>query len=44
MGVVSPFLVGGKSTRRPCLPVRDELIEQFRHIVEEQFQDLIWTP
>ena len=44
MGAVSPFLVGGKSTRRPYLPVSDDLIEQFRRIVEEQFQDLVWTP
>ena len=44
MGAVSPFLVGGKSTRRPYLPVSDDLIEQFGRIVEEQFQDLVWTP
>jgi dihydrodipicolinate synthase/N-acetylneuraminate lyase len=44
MGVVSPFLVGGNSTRRPYLPVSDDLIEQFRRVVEEQFQDLVWTP
>jgi len=44
MGAVSPFLVGGKRTRRPYLPVSDDLIEQFGRIVEEQFQDLVWAP
>jgi len=32
------------ATHRPYLPVSDDLVEQFRRIVPEQFQDLVWTP
>ncbi len=44
MGAASPFLVGENRTRRPYLAVPESIVTEFRAIVEEQFQDLIWKP
>ncbi len=38
----SPFLLTSNRTRRPYLPVREETIRQFRHIVQEDFTDMVW--
>jgi dihydrodipicolinate synthase/N-acetylneuraminate lyase len=42
VSAASPFLVTANRTRRPYLPVSDELISKFKRVVEEQFPDLIW--
>jgi len=42
MHSASPFLVGGHGTRRPYLPVDEKLVDRFRRVVDEQFQDLVW--
>lgn len=39
---VSPFLLHAGGTRRPYLPVREEVVEEWRRIVEERFPDLLW--
>jgi 4-hydroxy-tetrahydrodipicolinate synthase len=39
---ISPFLVPHNRTRRPYLPISDEVIAQFRRILEEQFPDMLW--
>jgi len=38
----SSFLVPANRTRRPYLPVPDEIVKQFRRLVEERFPDLLW--
>jgi 4-hydroxy-tetrahydrodipicolinate synthase len=38
----SAFLIPSNRTRRPYLPVSDELIGQFRASVEEHFPDMLW--
>ena len=43
MAAASPFLAGTQRTRRPYLPVPDEIVARFRRIVEEQFSDLVWS-
>ncbi len=44
MAAASPFLVGLNRTRRPYLPVQDDVVEQFTRIAKEQFPDLLWRP
>lgn len=39
----SPFLVSNNRTRRPYLPVREEALQQFRRIIDDEFADLRWT-
>jgi 4-hydroxy-tetrahydrodipicolinate synthase len=38
----SDFLVLANRTRKPYLPISDEIIASFRRTVEEQFPDLLW--
>ncbi len=38
----SPFLLSDNRTRRPYLPVPDEVIQRFRRRVEEDFPDMMW--
>jgi len=38
----SPFLIESNVTRKPYLPVPKETVAQFRRVVEEKFQDLMW--
>jgi 4-hydroxy-tetrahydrodipicolinate synthase len=40
----SDFLVPTAHTRRPYLPVRPELVERWRELVVERFDDLRWRP
>jgi 4-hydroxy-tetrahydrodipicolinate synthase len=39
----SPFLVSNNRTRRPYLPVREENLQRFRRIVDDEFADMRWT-
>jgi 4-hydroxy-tetrahydrodipicolinate synthase len=39
----SDFLVPNNRTRRPYLPIADELIQQFRTVVERDFADMLWV-
>jgi len=36
----SPFLVARNRTRRPYLAIPDDAVQQFRHVMEDQFSDL----
>jgi 4-hydroxy-tetrahydrodipicolinate synthase len=38
----SPFLIPANRTRKPYLPISDEIVTSFRRTVEEQFPDLLW--
>lgn len=38
----SDFLIPSNRTRRPYLPIPDEIVKTFRGTVEEQFPDLLW--
>jgi dihydrodipicolinate synthase/N-acetylneuraminate lyase len=38
----SPFLVAANRTRRPYLPISDEIVQRFRRIVDDQFPDLVY--
>jgi len=38
----SPFLISANRTRKPYLPISDEIVSNFRRTVEEHFPDLLW--
>lgn len=42
MAAASPFLAGTQRTRKPYLPVSDEVVASFRQIVADEFADLVW--
>jgi len=42
MAAASPFLAPHNRTRRPYLPVPDEVVARFRQRVEEECPDLLW--
>lgn len=42
LAACSSFLIPNNRTRRPYLPVWEETIVRFRHIVDEQFPDTRW--
>jgi len=42
MAAASPFLAPHTRTRRPYLPISDEVVELFRRRVEEECPDLLW--
>jgi dihydrodipicolinate synthase/N-acetylneuraminate lyase len=44
VAAASDFLVPHPRTRRPYLPVPDEVIRRFRQRVEDALPDLIWRP
>ncbi len=42
LAVASGFLEGTARTRKPYLPVPDEMVAQFRRTMEQEFPDLLW--
>ncbi len=42
MAAASPFLAPHTRTRRPYLPIPDEVVDRFRQRVEEECPDLLW--